>query len=607
MKPSLKPIAALLLAAASQTAPDFAHDAFADDGADVRAPVKFNLIPAVTVFEEKETSERAVTPPLAGGATVADGTSEIIHSGSSGYSASASDDDGASADGASPSDLRIAGDRRGPRQGMNSAEEATGSSSERERDSRAPTLSADIRARTDRYASARLSGSNDVASSDSMSATSTASSPYSADNGRSYDSSRISADRADGSDPDKKPLRSSSDAGDKSSVAGGSAGQNIAVSRADGVPPASKSGSAAGGSAPADPSQNAGGGKPESASHPAPRGDHAKQVSDSGATFSSSAASGNDGSMRKNSSVSATAGGANAAATSGESDVPARRVVRASDRTAESASSDENRSAAGAGDTQDDGLNRQSVITVRPGINEIIPVSRGFVNRIVTPFAHPEVISSSVFSGADSCEEFCIRGSVIYIAFSDARPVAMFVTEQGRADVSISVTMIPRNIPPREVIFRLPAGDDSRQPPAADQHAARRFEQSGDYISTIKKILKSAALNRVPEGYELRNTADSAGVPSCHQRGLEFSFANPGQMLAGYNFSVYIGVVKNVSDRQIEFDEISCADPDVAAVASWPISLLYPGDRSELFVIRRLYHDRTETEAFRPNLLREGR
>lgn len=252
-------------------------------------------------------------------------------------------------------------------------------------------------------------------------------------------------------------------------------------------------------------------------------------------------------------------------------------------------------------------LNRENIITVRRGVNEIIPVSLGYVNRIVTPFAHPEVVSSSVFSSADSCEEFCIRGNVIYITTSDTRPVAMFVTEQGRPEKSISITMIPKQIPPREVIFRFPAGEEASAGSASSDRgndSAMHFEHSGDYITSIKKILKSAALNRIPEGYELHVTGEDQSVPFCEQSGLDFSFRSPGQYMKGYHFSVYIGVVRNKSDHEIEFDETSCSAPDVAAVAAWPKIFLFPGDKTELFVVRRLYHETGTEEFFRPNLLR---
>ena len=287
---------------------------------------------------------------------------------------------------------------------------------------------------------------------------------------------------------------------------------------------------------------------------------------------------------------------------------PAEQVSIVS-RTDSRSASGQSKSVQGASRQQSGSLdlNRENIITVRRGVNEIIPVSLGYVNRIVTPFAHPEVVSSSVFSSADSCEEFCIRGNVIYITTSDSRPVAMFVTEQGRPEKSISITMIPKQIPPREVIFRFPAGEETSAETASaarGSDAAMRFERSSDYITSIKKILKSAALNRIPEGYELHVTGEDQTVPFCEQSGLHFSFRSPGQYMKGYHFSVYIGVVTNRSDHEIEFDETSCSAPDVAAVAAWPKIYLFPGDKTELFIVRRLYHESGSEELFRPNLLR---
>ncbi len=273
--------------------------------------------------------------------------------------------------------------------------------------------------------------------------------------------------------------------------------------------------------------------------------------------------------------------------------VPERKNNEVSDKT----------TSAGQSKVNSYDLNRETVITVRRGVNEIIPISLGYVNRIVTPFAHPEVVSSSVFSATDSCEEFCIRGNVIYITVSDSRPVAMFVTEQGRPEKSISVTMLPKQIPPREVTFRFPEGSGA-QPDFKGNDRAMRFEHSSDYITSIKKILKSAALNKIPEGYELHETGTDQSVPYCAQSGLEFRFKSPWQYMMGYSFAVYIGVVQNTSDRDIEFDETSCSAHDVAAVAAWPRIYLSPGEKTELFVVRRMYHENGSKELFRPNLLR---
>ncbi len=253
------------------------------------------------------------------------------------------------------------------------------------------------------------------------------------------------------------------------------------------------------------------------------------------------------------------------------------------------------------------GINQATVITVKRGVNELIPVSLGFVNRIVTPFARPEVVSSSLTGSAESCEEFCIRGNVVYVSPRETLPLGMFITEKGRPERSLSLTLLPRRIPPREIFFRFPDGEDRSGLASAPEENRERRENAGDYVTEIKSLLTEAALNRIPQGYELRDTAADMRLPSCAQRGLTFSFTSPGQRLTGRRFALYIGVVRNTTRRDIEFDESSCSGNDVAAVAAWPEILLPPGGKSEIFVVRRLYPEGTGAGSFRPNLLREGR
>ena len=102
-------------------------------------------------------------------------------------------------------------------------------------------------------------------------------------------------------------------------------------------------------------------------------------------------------------------------------------------------------------------VSQDPVLTMTPGVNQIIPVAIGHPNRIVTPFGNPEVVSTSLSGGEKEgeCGEVCIKENVVYVATDKEHPVTMFITEKGSETQALSLTMVPRKIPPREVFLKL--------------------------------------------------------------------------------------------------------------------------------------------------------
>lgn len=233
---------------------------------------------------------------------------------------------------------------------------------------------------------------------------------------------------------------------------------------------------------------------------------------------------------------------------------------------------------------------RSPVVNVLPGVNVVIPIARNQPNRLLTPFKHPQVLSTDLQGGkGDDCGEACVRGSVLYVSTDQAKPVTAFITERGREDIAISVTMIPERIAPRQVEFLLPKNvmeklsitDVGAVEGSSNQ--ARIWEQSQPYIVTLKESFKAIALGQVPQGFSLRNTKQNDKVPYCRQPGLSFDFKR-GQVLEGHNLIVFVGVMKNESSDAIEFNETRCGNWNVAAVTSFPLKVLEKGQQTEVYV-----------------------
>lgn len=256
-------------------------------------------------------------------------------------------------------------------------------------------------------------------------------------------------------------------------------------------------------------------------------------------------------------------------------------------------------------------INTNGTISMRPGENVFIPISREHPNRILTPFKNPQIISTSLFTSKKKgeCGEACVRDGVIYITTDSPSAVTAFITEKGHEDIAFSVTMIPQAIPPREVRFTLPSEvveriNSRRGSSVSNARKAQAWEQSQPYVETIRQALRSVALGQIPNGYNMRNMRVTDPTPTCKHLGLEFDWSK-GQMLEGYNLDIYVGVVKNVADTPVEFRNQNCGGWRTAAVTSWPLTVLEPGQESEIYVVVKRQEDIPDEMVRKPLISRE--
>jgi len=215
-----------------------------------------------------------------------------------------------------------------------------------------------------------------------------------------------------------------------------------------------------------------------------------------------------------------------------------------------------------------------SSFVVNPGTNVIVKVAVNHLNRFVTPFETPEIKTQSTAMVTEIAE------NVVYIGTDQQDPVTVYIKEKGSEEQAISLTLIPIQIPPREITLKLP---DSNPLNFVGTAKARKWEEAQPYVATLELLLRTVALGDMPRGYKLANTPQGQ-LPACRQAGLQFDFAN-GQSLIGSNLDVQIGVITNVSNIPIEFVEDTCGDWNVAAVSVFPRHTLQPFEKTEVYVV----------------------
>ena len=217
-------------------------------------------------------------------------------------------------------------------------------------------------------------------------------------------------------------------------------------------------------------------------------------------------------------------------------------------------------------------------VTAQPGVNQLVEVAIGHMNRITLPFENPDVWTAS----GESVE---VRQNALYLAPSSPEPISMFITPPGDEGVALSVTLVPQQIPPVEVALSLPTGVQVVS--HGNRGDAERWETSHPYVETLRQVVIALASGEVPQGYAaMAMRASGAAPPRCRPgAGFAVDFGS-GQYFAGGRLEVFVGLVRNSGSGPAEFREAWCGDHGVAAVALWPQVVLQSREVAEIIVLR---------------------
>ena len=72
--------------------------------------------------------------------------------------------------------------------------------------------------------------------------------------------------------------------------------------------------------------------------------------------------------------------------------------------------------------------------------------------------------------------------------------------------------------------------------------------------------------------------------------------------MEGYNLNIYAGVITNTADTPVEFRNQNCGSWKNAAVTSWPLTLLRPGQQTEIYIAVK-HEDEVAPETVRKPLI----
>ncbi|MEQ1486694.1 type-F conjugative transfer system secretin TraK [Methyloglobulus sp.] len=229
-----------------------------------------------------------------------------------------------------------------------------------------------------------------------------------------------------------------------------------------------------------------------------------------------------------------------------------------------------------------DGLDRDKgaglVIRPRPGQTENVVIARGKLNRIVTPYADPKVLT------VDSVETK-VDGSSVYIATDSETPVSLFITDAETGGAA-SLQLSPQSmVSPVEMRIEADQGKLVERGDGELSYGSRLFRQDSPYITEVKGIMQALGKQLIPSGFTLVETnEDSIPVSVCHAPNLSFRL---GQVLAGTESRIFVFIAQNNGTNPMVFEESVCASENTVAVAAWPKVHLAPGERTEVYVLMR--------------------
>lgn len=217
-------------------------------------------------------------------------------------------------------------------------------------------------------------------------------------------------------------------------------------------------------------------------------------------------------------------------------------------------------------------------IEVEQGVNEVISIAVSHLNRITTPFSNALV--KTVDAG-----NVDVRGGILYVSTNQDDPVTLFIHEKGDESLALSITLIPRHIPPRDITLIL-KGMDYQTKMRKMTKKAKKWEQQRSYVDGLKDSMKALANGDIPNGYSLRNYTLADRYFDCRKNEQGIS-VEPKQVLDGHNIIYTVSLVENISESTIELTESFCYERGVLAVSFWPSVTLRPGEKTELYIAHK--------------------
>lgn len=195
---------------------------------------------------------------------------------------------------------------------------------------------------------------------------------------------------------------------------------------------------------------------------------------------------------------------------------------------------------------------------------EVLPIARGHLNRIITPFEKPEAKTS-----ADVSIE--IRGSVAYITADTPQPFTVYFTETGNEDTALTVHFMAVSGMPSPIDLR------TKMP-----SKARNAIDAEGFADKLAASMAAAAAGKTPYGFERTDEFEKA---PCHYPAVSVSGSFAYFESSDYAISVH--EARMTEKSAVHLDDAAC-DPRAAAIGFYPLhDLRNIGDTTFIIAARK--------------------
>lgn len=201
--------------------------------------------------------------------------------------------------------------------------------------------------------------------------------------------------------------------------------------------------------------------------------------------------------------------------------------------------------------------------------SQTVYISIGQPNLIKLPFSNPAIIEDKASIQVNKRPV----SSNVYVTWigTDPHPSQIFIEPPGGGSESLSLELVPKNIPSQTVIIT----DDVPSTGLAQSSIAT---SSSQYVTRIQGLMASVALNNTPSGM----TRESLNLPPIAKDGL---IITPLRRYTGLRDDIYVYRVENPGKTVARLHEQEFDGPKVLAVSIYPSPLLQPSQSAELEIV----------------------
>ncbi len=203
--------------------------------------------------------------------------------------------------------------------------------------------------------------------------------------------------------------------------------------------------------------------------------------------------------------------------------------------------------------------------------SQTIYISTNQPNMIKLPFTNPAVIADKASVQVDKRKV----SSNIYVTWTgqEPHPSQMFIEPPGGGGESLSLELVPKNIPSQTIIVTASVAPSANDP-LKDQN------NSSAYVTKIQEFMADVARGKTPFGM----TRQNLDIPPLAKNGL---ILKPLRRYSGVNYDLYTYRITNPGKDIAHLHEQEFDGPDVAAVSIYPAPILKTNESGLLEVIAR--------------------